>query len=376
MSAIRSKFKQLGTYTINSIKDNIKYIVKNTPLFYVMYQNIFGNYRHKTTSELNLLRKKRGIQKKYGFPRDIAFEPVSMCILDCDFCIIKKIKTYKYRRNVSMKFEEFKKIIDDISFFTTDLQFSGGEPLLNKDIFKMLSYARECNINTLLATNALLLSRGNNLQELMDSPPDKILISYEALDKETYESIRKKGDFEKLTQNIVDLIKLKRSKKQTYPVIALQMVLTKKNIKYEKDYFQQVKNMGADEASIKALGVWPEGDPEYDREMVENYIITKSQHPVSRHEIDENGNIVFFRKQGQCPATKHALIGSGGEVIPCWYIVAKTEVMGNAIDDNFIDIWNSQKYTEYRHKMLNDWANPLCKRCIGVGATAVKSLII
>ena len=83
-------------------------------------------------------------------------------------------------------------------------------------------------------------------------------------------------------------------------------------------------------------------------------------------------NIVFFRKPGQCPAIHHVAIGSGGEVIPCWYIVVKTEIMGNTVDDDFVDIWNSEKYKNYRYKMLNDWANPLCHRCIGVGVTSTR----
>jgi len=91
-----------------------------------------------------------------------------------------------------------------------------------------------------------------------------------------------------------------------------------------------------------------------------------SEHPISRHEVGSDGNIVFFRKPGECPAVRHTYIGSGGEVIPCWYICVKTEIMGNAIDKDFFKIWRSKHYKEYRHKMLNDWANPLCHRCTGV----------
>ena len=145
------------------------------------------------------------------------------------------------------------------------------------------------------------------------------------------------------------------------------MVLTKKNINQVDDFWKSVKELGSDYGSVKALGVWPEGNPMYDKKMVEEYIIPFSENPISRHAIDKNGNIIFLRKAGECPAINHSVIGSGGEVIPCWYIVCKTEVMGNAIDNNFGDIWNSEKYKKYRWKMLNDWANPLCHRCIGIG---------
>ena len=140
-------------------------------------------------------------------------------------------------------------------------------------------------------------------------------------------------------------------------------------------FWRSVKEMGADYGSVKALGVWPEGSKEYDKKMVEEYIVPYSENPISRHDLDDNGNITFFRKPGECPSVHHVYIGSGGEVIPCWYILVKTEVMGNAIDENLSDVWNSEHYKKYREKMLNDWANPLCHRCIGVGATAKRQKI-
>lgn len=101
--------------------------------------------------------------------------------------------------------------------------------------------------------------------------------------------------------------------------------------------------------------------------MKRDYTIPCSQHRISRHDIDAQGNVTFFRKPGECPGVHHSYIGSGGEVIPCWYILAKTPVMGNALDVPFLDIWNSPEYQDYRVKMVNEWANPLCHRCIGIG---------
>jgi len=359
-----------------SLEEKLRRLVKRIPLVRNVAKdiyNVMGNkYEGRSLREKYDLLKRKKIQEEYGYPRIIAFEPISKCILNCEFCILRELETWKHRRKTSMSFEEFKKIIDDIYFFTTDIQFSGGEPLINKDIFKMFAYARERNIYTLLATNGQLLSHRNNLENIIKYPPDRVLLSYEALDKSTYETIRVKGNYEVLLRNIKNLIKSKKESGNIYPLIILQMVLTKKNMHMEEGFWKVVKKLGADYGSIKALGIWPEGDTKYDKKMVEEYIIPHSEHPISRHEIDNDGNIVFFRKPGECPAVKHACIGSGGEVIPCWYIIAKTEIMGNATDNKFPDIWNSEKYERYRDKMINDWANPLCHRCIGVGATSSK----
>lgn len=347
---------------------------RDTPLIgpvaktaYDLYSVMGRSYEGRTLRERIELWNKKRVQLKFGYPETIAFEPVSRCILDCEFCILRDLKTWEYRRKTIMTFEEFKKIIDDIAFLTTNIEFSGGEPLLNKDIFRMFRHARERNICTLLATNAQLLGYRNNLKDLMGSPPDKMLIAYESIDKETYEAIRRRGKHDVLVSNIRALIEEKRKRKQKYPIIILQMVLTKKNMHQEGLFWESVKALGADYGSVKPLGVWPEGSPEYDRKMVEEYVVPHSEHSISRHEIDENDNVICFRKPGQCPAVQHCYIGSGGEVYPCWYIVTQMPSFGNAVDDNFVEIWNGQAYREYREKMLNDWAHPLCHKCIGIG---------
>jgi len=351
--------------------EEIKSIIKRMPVIGSVAisanQVRLNAYEGRNIYEKIDIAKKKFIQRKYGLPSIIAFEPISRCILDCEFCMIRDLQTWKYRRKTIMDFEEFRKIINDIAYFTTDIQFSGGEPLLNRDIFKMFSYCREKNIYTLLATNAQLLGNGNNLQDILANPPDNIVIAYESVDKETYETIRRRGKHDVLVNNIKMLIEEKKKSGQKYPIILLRMVLTKKNMHQVDLFWKSVKALGADYGAVKAVGVWPEGTPEYDRKMAEEYVVPKSEHPISRHEIDGNGNIVCFRKPGQCPAIKHAYIGSGGEVIPCWYILTQMPTFGNAIDDNFVDIWNSREYTEYRNKMLNDWAHPLCKKCPGVG---------
>jgi radical SAM protein with 4Fe4S-binding SPASM domain len=317
---------------------------------------------------LGILKKKL-IQKMYGYPTIVAFEPISRCILDCEFCMLKTLETYAHRRKTTMDFDEFKKIIDDIAFFTTNLQFSGGEPLLNKDIFRMFRYAREKNIHTMLFSNAQLIGYKDNLQRLLDDPPDGVLLAYESIDKETYETIRKKGKHDVLVNNIRMLIEEKKKRKQRFPVVTLQMVLTKKNLHQIDLFWKSARAFGADYGSVKALGVWPEGTPEYEKKMIEEYIVSKDESPISRNEFDENGNMIYPRRPGQCPAAEITYIGSGGEILPCWYILAKMEPVGNAVDENLAEVWRGEKYTALRYKMLNDWAHPLCHKC-PIGAVA------
>jgi radical SAM protein with 4Fe4S-binding SPASM domain len=312
-------------------------------------------------SRLTIL-KKLFITKKYRLPTVVAIEPISACNLDCDFCMIRELKTYKYRRKTKMTFDEFKKIVDDISYFCTDIQYSGGEPLTNDDIFDMIKYARHNQIRTCLATNGILLNE-NNVKKLLDAMPTEVLLSYEALDKDTYEGMRKRGEYEKLEANIKRLIARKKERGQKYPKITLQMVLTKKNVKDENEFWKAAESLGADAAAIKPLGIWPEGSEAYDRKMIDEYLLP--DHKISRHKLDDDDNLLPMRKVGRCASERTPMIGSGGEVLPCWYILINGWEAGNVSDKSFMDIWNSDEYVAYRNKMRTDWAMPYCEKCIG-----------
>lgn len=314
--------------------------------------------------------KKKKLQNKNELPSRVVFEPISHCVLSCEFCMLQELQWWKYRRKTVMSFADFKKIIDDISWFTTRVVFSGGEPLLNPDIFKMLRYCRKNHITSFLATNGVLLGMKNNIQNLVKDPPDTVEIAYESKDVYVTTKTKKggaKGDFDILVKNIEGLVDAKRKSKQRYPIISLLMVLTKKNKDKTNIFWKEVKKLGADYGKVKSLGIWPEGSVEYDKKMAKEYIVPRSEHPTSRYNIDSKGDIIFSRKPGFCAAAKkrYVTICSGGEVIPCEYIVVKTKIMGNAVDENLVDIWNSKKYRKYRDEMLHGQANPLCYRCLG-----------
>ncbi len=362
------------------IKQTIKKIVKRNKylkalaLTLIRTYTLFLKYESKGLS----LKTKLHIMKKYfiqeikGLPRIIAFEPISTCPLNCEFCMLRDLRTFEKRRKVRMSFKEFKRIIDDTASFCTNIEFSGGEPILNNDIFKMLKYCHEKNITTVLATNAQLLNK-EKIKQLLQSPPNHVLLALESPDRKTYEKIRHLGNFERLNKNIHELISQKKKTGQFYPLITLQMVLTKVNQYQEKYYHQIVSDLGADFSSVKAFGIWPEGSPEYFEKMEKEYIVDKKDNPISRHYLDNKGKVVYKKlKKGDCPLTQTAYIGSGGEVYPCWYILAQKFSPGNAVDNNFIDIWNSKTYKNFRKKMVEGAAYPgLCEKCIGLESRAV-----
>jgi len=76
------------------------------------------------------------------------------CNLNCEFCCGTVIK------EEGPDFEEFKDIVDKIvAVGITTLVFSGGEPLLKKNIERFLRYPKEQGLEVYLSTNGLLLTK-------------------------------------------------------------------------------------------------------------------------------------------------------------------------------------------------------------------------
>jgi molybdenum cofactor biosynthesis enzyme MoaA len=77
----------------------------------------------------------------------------SDCQSNCIFCHKDGVNTKK----IFLSFSKFKEIINNYEKQIKKIRFSGGEPLLNKQIFKMTDFCRSITNNVCIVTNGLLL---------------------------------------------------------------------------------------------------------------------------------------------------------------------------------------------------------------------------
>jgi MoaA/NifB/PqqE/SkfB family radical SAM enzyme len=97
----------------------------------------------------------------------------------------------------------------------------------------------------MINTNGLLL-KDNRAESLLDAGTDLIIISIDGSTKDTYEKIRIKGNYDVVTKNVDNLIKLKKLKKLKKPLIRLQFTIMKENV----DEFAEFKKQWEDKVDI------------------------------------------------------------------------------------------------------------------------------
>ncbi len=168
-------------------------------------------------------RKKKTILSSSPFILHI--EPTNYCNLRCPNC--KTGTGMNTQEKGNLKFEDFKKVIDDLKDKLILVRLDGvGESLLNKDFIKMVRYASDCKIITSVSTNFVSLGKPE-IDELVDSGLDYLIISLDGATKEVYEKIRVGAKFEKIIENIKYLVEAKNKRKQKTPFIETQFILFK-----------------------------------------------------------------------------------------------------------------------------------------------------
>jgi MoaA/NifB/PqqE/SkfB family radical SAM enzyme len=144
---------------------------------------------------------------KNGYPSVMEFELSNTCNLECEMCsgdfssLIRakreKLPPIKdcYDANFVKQLEEFIPYLEEVKFY-------GGEPFLIDIYYDIWEKIKEINpsVRISVQTNATVLN--NRVKEVMANTNFHLNISFDSLVKETYESIRRNADFERVYDNI------------------------------------------------------------------------------------------------------------------------------------------------------------------------------
>lgn len=107
------------------------------------------------------------------------------------------------------------------------LSFSGGEPLIRKDIFELIGYAKSLDMSTSINTNALCINQ-ETAKRIVSSGIDLVYISLDSSIPDLHERIRGvKGSFNK-AMYAIDL--LRKESKKNKPMVYINTTITRENI--------------------------------------------------------------------------------------------------------------------------------------------------
>jgi MoaA/NifB/PqqE/SkfB family radical SAM enzyme len=303
-----------------------------------------------------------------GGPLYVQVEPTVHCNLACSMCD----NPFLVRKAKYMTLEQFTEMLDQIPSLAKMSLVGVGEPLLNPDIFDMITAARQRGIEIGLATNGTLLT-DDKISKLLAAGPKWINISLDGATAETFEAIREGAVFDDLLKRIRQLVSALDS--QPTPKLSVWFVGMKQNIHELPDLVRLVKDLGINTLSLQTIHFW--GKPEWEERMGAE---TLAVHPeLADKWISEAQRVARSlgveleyvnlpdptgRRACQWP-WRAAYISVDRFVTPCCIHGSDPKVInfGNLDQASFGEIWNNRAYKRFRRELKSDEPPDICRGC-------------
>ena len=300
------------------------------------------------------------------------------CNLNCDYCFASQGK-YQGDRAL-MSFEVGKRALDFLiensgTRVNLEVDFFGGEPLMNWDVVKQLveygrSRERECHkrFRFTLTTNGVLID--DDVIDFCNKEMHNVVLSLDGR-KEVHDSLRKnmagEGSYDKIVPKFKKLVDSRGG--EGYYV---RGTFTHNNVDFTEDLFH-MSDLGFTELSMEPVVCDP-SDPyaltEEDLpKLFEQYEILakemlrreKEGKPITfyHYMIDlAHGPCIYKRISGCGSGTEYLAVTPWGELFPCHQFVGDPKYsMG--------DIWEGVINHEMREKFrkCNVYSRPQCDDC-------------
>ncbi|WP_404417407.1 radical SAM/SPASM domain-containing protein [Marinospirillum sp.] len=289
-------------------------------------------------------------------PIHLDIEATSNCNLLCTMCArTTMVENGNFWKVQEFDYIKYKEIIDEAAHKgVQSLKFNYlGEPLMNRNIFKMVSYAKEKGIiDTMFNTNATSLTKEKS-KKIIECGLDKLFFSFDSPYKDEYEKIRVNANYLKTLKNIIQFHEIRgNNPKESYtPFTRVSMVKINENDKKFSDFKKLFEPIVDVVAAVDYMDHSMMNNNSEGKNRVENIISTDKSNSSSKF---------------CCPQLwQRMFIHPDGVVTPCCVDVNRTMVMGNIYNNNIEEIWTSKKYNKLRetHRNGNIDSISTCRNC-------------
>ena len=327
------------------LADSLNYISKLTPRRVANGTQVLSSYFYS---------KSTGKATHSGLPLSISIEPTTSCNLRCPEC---PSGLRSFTRPTGMLQEElFKNTIDQLAGTLTYLVFYfQGEPYLHPQFLSLVQYAAQKKIYTATSTNAHYLTDAN-AKKTVESGLDRLIISLDGTTQETYESYRVGGKLEKVIEGAKNVLRWKKELKSLTPHVIFQFLVVKPN----EHQIDDVKKLGRElgvEVALKTAQIY---DYEHGSDLI------PSLDKYSRYRKDSNGLYSIKNEwMNHCWKMWHScVITWDGKVVPCCFDKDAHYVLGDLTKNSFREIWNGEKYQDFRESLLRSRDEiEMCRNC-------------
>ncbi|GIV97751.1 MAG: heme b synthase [Herpetosiphonaceae bacterium] len=322
-------------------------------------------------------------------PTYVQIEPVGQCNLRCQMCPIQfRQDGPPYGPPAFMPFETFTRIIDQFVNLKV-LHLQGlGEPMMHPRYFDMVAYAAGKGIRVTTNTNMTLLN-ARRAELCVSSGLDCLHASIDGATAETYERIRKRAHFDRVTRNLELLVETRERLGSDYPRLHVVTVVMRQNLHELPDLVRLAHRWQAEQMFVQHLchdfgesSLPPHYQPmrefvqqqtllDEDLERIEHYfglardlaqeLGVDLRLPRTRPRPHPSGTP--GRKRCSWPWTG-AYISYDGYAMPCCMVSTPDRInFGNMASESVAEVWNNKDYQVFRSRLDSDDPPEICRSC-------------
>lgn len=315
---------------------------------------------------LSMLSEKTHLKKSLGNPVSITLEPINTCNLKCPVC--ETGAGVLERKSQIMSYDDFVRIMDKVGRGANHLMlYYMGEPFLNKNVYKMIRYARNMGLYVTTCTNGDIVEP----EMLYGSGINHISFQIGGITQEVHQVYRRNSDLSKVLKNLQSYLKIinDRGRKENEHEVELGLIVMRQNENEIVDFLRLGRELKVKTTLISPCVRTPEQGREFLPESEAYWL-------YDREIFQNHGQLVIKRviPWNSCPWLYYAItIQVDGNVVPCCRDPHGKYIMGNLIAETLDEVWNGPEFREVRRLVSRRGGyHTLCHLCPGEGPPELK----
>ena len=317
-------------------------------------------------------------------PICLYLETTNRCNLLCETCP-RTFETLEPPQD--MTWEMFTGIVDQFPSIARVVLHGVGEPMLVRDLPRMIRYLKDRGIYVLFNTNGTLLNP-KKFQELIDTGLDELRVSVDAADRATYLAVRGKDFFDRIVRDVGKFTAFQKKVGSVTPKVSIWLTGLKETVQQLPEFVRMAAGMGVHEVHLQRL-VFDEAG--FGMARAENSLFEQTQADEEQAinaaqaigatlgvRLDASGatepGVSLKNSDGDQPwATCRRpwslmYFTAHGRALPCCIAPFSARgysnyTLGDASQQTLREIWNGSLYQEFRRSLLSDTPPKPCENC-------------
>jgi MoaA/NifB/PqqE/SkfB family radical SAM enzyme len=317
-------------------------------------------------------------------PVCLYLEVTNRCNLLCETCP----RTFEeLEPPADMSWDLFVRIVDQVPNISRVVLHGVGEPMLVKNLPRMVAYLKQRGAYVLFNTNGTLLNPKNG-RALAEAGLDELRVSLDAAEPKAFLAVRGKDYFHRIVRNVRAFTQAQRQEGWSKPAVSLWLTGLRETIDQLPAFVRIAHDIGVGAVHLQRL-VFPSeglGMARQDQALFESLSAEEAGPVREAEKLAHDLGIIFDASGATEPGTSLRretdekpwslcrrpwslmYFTAHGRAIPCCIAPFSMRgyddfTLGDASQETLRAIWNGPRYQDFREALLSDAPPAACANC-------------